>query len=189
MCVDSLSDVKRLETLKGFSIAEVLLALFIMTVGMLAISGLLVSSMKHSTGARDEIIATELAQEGIELVRNVRDNDVASGGTGFTAFDSSKKHCRIDYEDDVDSLDCSSSQGSDSRYYLQYSGGFYAHFNEDKERYSRYVHIDYDGSDGAVVKSIVYWGDFVPSSSGNTESCTSANQCVFTESELRTQSK
>lgn len=180
--------------LKGFLLAEVLVASFVLIIGLLATSALITTSLRNSFDNRDSIIAIELAQEGIELVRNVRDNNFISGGTGFAAFSNSTKHCRIDYNDSFDYLDaatvdpnvnCNSSVGPASRYYLQYNSGtgFYEH-GSSQEKFSRYIYIDYNvpgpGSENALVRSFVYWGIDMPSGASTTD-CNLANKCVFTE--------
>ena len=88
------------ETPAGFSLGEVLLAGFVLTVGLLSISALMAKSLKNSFENRDSIIAVELAQEGVELVRNVRDNSFIADADGFAKF-SGNKHCRIDYNDPI----------------------------------------------------------------------------------------
>jgi Tfp pilus assembly protein PilV len=182
---------------RGFSLGEVLLAGFVLTTGLLSISALMVKSLQNSFENRDTIIAVELAQEGVELVRNVRDNDLAAGNDGFTAFSNLDKHCRINYNDSSSSLDCNSSQGSASRYTLQYSVGFYQHNNTSAERFSRYIYINKvtSGSEiNALVRSFVYWGDslWTPGGmgavggrgTGYSGNCTIAKKCVFTEVNL-----
>lgn len=61
---------------KAFTIIETLVAI---TILMIAISGPLSSSFRAltaSTAARDQMTANFLAQEAIEMVRNVKDNNV-----------------------------------------------------------------------------------------------------------------
>ncbi len=173
--------------LKGFSVAEVIVSSFVLTIGLVAVTALIANSLRNSFESRDTVLAVELAQEGIELVRNVRDNDFAASGTGFADF-SNDKHCRIDYDDSLTSLDCDASFGSSSRYRLQYRAGFYGHFDTTPERFSRYIYIDYSdpGADqeNAFVRSFVYWGTFVPPSTGAIDNCTIANKCIFTEIKL-----
>lgn len=169
--------------LRGFSTPEVLLSVFVVSIGLVTIIAVMSGSLRYSFVNRDTVIATDLAQEGVELVRNVRDNDFASGGAGFTAF-SNNKHCRIDWNDSVNSLDCQAGQGVASRYYLQYAGGMYAHFGTGQERYTRYVYVDYSAAGGehALVRSFVVWGGgALPPSTGNPASCTLANSCVYSE--------
>lgn len=178
---------------KAFSTGEVILAMFVLSVGLLATMALVSKSLKHSFISRDIIIASELAQEGIELVRNVRDNDFARGNNGFGSFDKNLPYCRIDYDDSSSSLDCKNASQSpgnpsgESRYALQYQGGMYAHTGGTRERFSRALYIDYDDSGSAtdahaLVRSFVYWGDASPPpNSGDSDGCTQSRSCVFTE--------
>lgn len=173
---------------------EVILSMFIVSIGLVTITAVISGSLRYSYKNQDVIIATDLAQEGVELVRNVRDNNFAGGGTGFASFSpSANHHCRIDWNDPNTSLDCASSQGTASRYYLQYAGGFYAHGSgATQERYSRYIYINYTSNaqgDRALVRSFVFWGNAtftgnspLPASSGSD--CTTVNSCVYSETFL-----
>lgn len=60
---------------KGFLLADVMIAVFITTSALVAIMAAMSPSLKTEFFKRDEIIATGLAQEGIELIRNIRDNN------------------------------------------------------------------------------------------------------------------
>lgn len=176
---------------KGFSLLEVLLSVFVMSVGLMVIVAVINGSLAYSYDTRDNIIATELAQEGVELVRNVRDNDFAQLNDGFTDFDGNE-HCRIDWDDAVTSLDCIGGRGAESRYYLQYAGGLYAHINTTEERYSRFIYIGYQSGGGvkrAVVRSFVVWGDFTTGTgdipnNGDPARCNLSTSCVYTETFL-----
>lgn len=162
---------------------EVVLSLFVLSVGMVTIVEVLSQSLKYSYSTRDTIIATELAQEGVELMRNERDNDFVALHNGFTSF--TDPHCHIDWNDG--SLTCWSSQGANSRYYLQYVGGRYGHSNTTQERYSRYINIQLSGSgvdERARVRSFVFWGAFTIGSipaDGNPTNCSASTTCVYTE--------
>lgn len=176
----------------AFSTGEVLLAMFVLSIGLVTVVALVSKSLKHSLFSRDVIIAAELAQEGVELVRNIRDNDFAAGNDGFDtsrSFKNNEKYCRADFNDPADSLDCDrtdSPRRSPSRYYLQYQDDFYGHYSSTKERFSRFLYVDYDtpgaGNKNALVRSFVYWGDAdLPPDSGDPSDCVPANSCVFTE--------
>ncbi len=185
--------------LKGFSIGEVLLAAFVLTSGLLATSALMSTSLHNSFETRDAIIATQLSQEGVELVRNVRDNDFAKGRDGFTGFNAGHKHCRIEYNDPLPpppppptDMDCRGSLGSTSRYTLHYNvSGFYEHTGSSTERFSRYIYRDYSNSDKtATIRSFVYWGNVTDpdmfalsdvGTTGITVDCVIAKKCVYTE--------
>ncbi|MEI7621826.1 MAG: prepilin-type N-terminal cleavage/methylation domain-containing protein, partial [Candidatus Moraniibacteriota bacterium] len=62
----------------GFSLVEVLIALLILTMGITALVAMLAKNNKEIIATRDQLIATNLAQEGAELVRNNWDNDNTS---------------------------------------------------------------------------------------------------------------
>lgn len=177
----------RKKRLRGFSFGETLLSAFILATGMTVIVATISKSLGDSLESRDAVIASELAQEGVELVINVRDNDFAAGGNGFTGFDNGRKHCRRSYDDTGNSVDCDSNQGSASRYTLSYVGDAYKHSDSAESRFSRYIYIDYDvpgpGQENAMVRSFVYWdGLFTPpNSGGSSANCTLENKCVFTE--------
>lgn len=171
---------------KGFSLLEVLLSVFVMSVGLMTIVAVINGSLAFSYDTRDNIIATELAQEGVELVRNVRDNDFAAGNDGFTSFDNSQ-HCRISVGT---SLTCRNNRENANRYYLQYAGGIYDDINNTEERYSRFIYINYQSGGGvkrATVRSFVFWGDFTENripDTGTTGNCESSPTCVYTETFL-----
>ncbi len=130
---------------KGFSIGEVMVAMFILLVGIVDAVFLTVRSIDNMKGSRDAVIATLLAQEGVELVRNVRDNNVTQEtcGTGTercTAFDPESDYnwpsynvstftsCTIDYATSGASsrLVCS-GVSPDDKLYLNTETGMYSH--------------------------------------------------------------
>lgn len=175
----------RQSKLRGFSLIESLLSIFVMSVGLMTIVAVIGGSLRSSYDTQDTIIAAELAQEGVELVRNVRDNDFVAGNDGFSDFDN-KKHCRIDWRA---TLDCQANQGGNSRYTLQYVGGAYGHGGSGETRFARYLYIDHSGSGAdqrAVVKSFVSWGTFDISriNNGDPDRCNESTTCVYTESFL-----
>ena len=195
------------KTVRAFSILEVVLSASVLSIGMLAMVAVMSGSLARVLNSQKVIIATELAQEGAELVRNFRDNDLAAGGNGFNRFSNNKPHCFVNWDDSVTvDMDCKNngtgSPGANNnrpRYYLQYVNGFYKHSNVTEESFSRYVYID-DQQHGngsneyAIVRSFVYWGNqgsttyFDPNNTGDpangTHACTLANKCVYVESLL-----
>jgi len=60
----------------GFTLVETLVAVSIFTVSAMALMVVLSDSVANSTYAKKKIIATYLAQEGIEYMRNMRDTYV-----------------------------------------------------------------------------------------------------------------
>ncbi len=60
---------------KGFSLAEVVIALGILSFGLIGISSLLLQNMQVENLTKNYVVASMLAQEGVELVRNIRDEN------------------------------------------------------------------------------------------------------------------
>lgn len=170
---------------------------FVLTVGLTATTALISSSLRYSFDNRDAVIATQLAQEGVELMRNVRDQNFAiqadggNGGDGFQGFSEGQKNCRVD----ANGMTCFSSQGgpSSQRYYLSAptNPGAGGRFTDTGSvtRFARYVYVEYNNTDKtARVVSYVFWDwtngasmpSFVPSN-GTVDNCTLANKCVFSE--------
>ena len=60
---------------KGFSLLEVTVVIFIVIVGLIGVLALATQSIKVTNYNKNELIASKLAQEGIEMVRNTRDTN------------------------------------------------------------------------------------------------------------------
>ena len=180
--------------MRGFSINEVMISMFIVSVGLLTVIGLFSSGFLNSALDRDRIVAADLAQEGAELVKNVRDNDLVSGSNGFVDFPV-QTHCQIDYNDTV--FTCYPDVNDpDQKFSLDISGEYYASSNT-AQKFSRYVNIAYSSANEAAdVVSVVYWnrswstdiktsnGGFVSGNNVDLTNCTVANKCVYSRLRL-----
>lgn len=65
---------------RGFALMEVIVALFLITTGIIGSYVLINSSISSTTLASHRFTAAYLAQEGVELVRNIRDTNWLQGG-------------------------------------------------------------------------------------------------------------
>jgi len=63
----------------GFTLIETIVAITIFTVGSLAAVGVIGQSLKLPKKTQDQVVAAHIAQEGIEIVRNIRDSNFTSG--------------------------------------------------------------------------------------------------------------
>lgn len=61
---------------QGFALIETLVAVFIIFIGLTAAFTAAQTSLQSSIRARDEVIAFYLAQEGFELIKNIRDSNI-----------------------------------------------------------------------------------------------------------------
>lgn len=71
---------------KGQTFVEVLVALGVIIVITTAISGIVINSMSNSRFSKDQNLATQYAQEGMEIVRRLRDNDYITFRTYNTTY-------------------------------------------------------------------------------------------------------
>ena len=70
----------------AFSLLETIVVLAVVTIGLLSIMTLMTNSLKAQTLNRNTLVAYNLAQEGLELIRNVRDTNWRSGLTWNQGF-------------------------------------------------------------------------------------------------------
>lgn len=181
---------KNRKTMKGFSLGEVLLSIAVLTVGLLPMLGALIGALNTSLDSQETVIASGLAQEGAELVLNVRDNGVLSIDDAFAAFQPGNRTCRIDYDDvvlsnpAVNNIDCGPSGGDATFYDLLVPSGAYFHDSNatTSGKFKRKIFINYTPAmNRATVISAVYWsGSYVPTPANVEADCVSSNMCVRT---------
>lgn len=63
----------------GFSLIEVLAVLFIVSVSLIGLVSLIIQNIQAQTINKNNLIAYNLAQEGVELIRQVRDSNWRTG--------------------------------------------------------------------------------------------------------------
>lgn len=69
---------------QGFTLVETLVALMILLTAVVSVISLIGDSLHKMYYARDEVLAVNLAQEGIEMVRQVRDTNMLGGSAWLT---------------------------------------------------------------------------------------------------------
>lgn len=192
---------------RGFSIGEVLISSFLLLVGITAATALIVQDMREAFDARDTIIAAQLAQEGIELVRNVRDTNIARTVycDGHEPYDCTSDHrpfyqflhtSKTDYWIDSQISDGAYNlkQGSPT-YQLYMDSATYEFTHEQSSNeathFKRRITMDPDGlgnndtdfSDNEViVYSFVTWDGRTPPS--DIVECTTSKKCAFAKNTL-----
>src|SRR3989338_10456135 len=65
---------------KGFTLIEVIVAVFVLTIGVVGVFALVNQTMAASSILTSRLIAAYLAQEGIEIARNIRDGNFLEAG-------------------------------------------------------------------------------------------------------------
>lgn len=115
---------QRVKFKKGFSLVEIITILFIVSLGLVGILSLIVQNIQSQSYNKNNLIAYQLAQEGIELIRKVRDSNWKAGFPATTNL--SPHEYFMDYRNNIPIRH--EPQASDAELILkQDSDGFYFH--------------------------------------------------------------
>jgi prepilin-type N-terminal cleavage/methylation domain-containing protein len=171
---------------KGFSFIEVMLAVFLIVVGIVAAISLMAKSMKESLDSRSQIIAGLLAQEGVELVRNIRDNNWVQTppATTFSNLPTiDRTDCVIDFASaNLPDASCTAAQSA-VPLYIAVNGFYNKSASGAQTKFRRKIDIDYDTNvaataNTAIATSMVTWlGGAYPS----VANCNSSNKCAYAQ--------
>ena len=124
---------------KGFSLIEVITAIFILTVGIGGSFSLIYQTLSAVYGVRSELEASFLAQEGVEIVKNLRDNAwLESRAATSTSWLANLSQAGGNYEADYSSQYLSQAYSS-SDYLKINSDGYYNSSSGDNTNFTREI--------------------------------------------------
>ena len=83
----------------GFTFIELIIVFFVLTVGVLGVFRFVQYPISRIPVNESQLAATYLAQEGMELVRNMRDTNFLKGDPYNTGLDDCANGCIMDYDD------------------------------------------------------------------------------------------
>lgn len=140
---------------KGFGLLETIVAIGILSMGAGAIVLLLVQSLATTSVSQSRLVAAHLSQEGLEVVRNIRDSNWIQGLSWDDGIPASAD-LNVDYDSDKSDLD-NKPDG------LSFDGSFYTHSVSPNTSFERHLEISYptdgEGIQFMKVKSIVRWSE------------------------------
>lgn len=177
---------------------EVVITLFVVTVGIIGVVMLISNSIVHSADSRNQIIATELAQEGLELMRNIRDNNLKNSEAFDKDISAVANGCvdlntqTANSSDSVAplaplSLVCPNPGADNHQLYYRDAPGYYNYVHDATYPFTRFYRgitsttrnngTPADTSDDYIeVSSMVVWGNGTfPAESA----CTPALKCLY----------
>ena len=144
----------------GFSLIDVVMAVSVITVGLIGVMSLIVQNVQASRVNKDFLVASMLAQEGIELVRNIRDTNWLKMGTdwddGFYDGTGNPYTFIIDkdglLDDTVNLID-------NAVLLLDDANNFYAHSGDRNTNFKRLITIEQPtvNPDYLIIKALVQW--------------------------------
>ncbi|TSC95583.1 MAG: hypothetical protein Athens101410_457 [Parcubacteria group bacterium Athens1014_10] len=141
---------------KAQTLIEVITVLGIITMALVAILSLGAASINFSGQSKEEVIASNLAREGIEILRSFRDDNWLINEDAFKNLDDG--YWVINYNDPgLEDLADSNDISACANCQLYFKEGFYNHDSEGViTPYKRLINIITNG-DGKKVISRVSW--------------------------------
>ncbi|MBI2003196.1 MAG: hypothetical protein HYU05_01225 [Candidatus Wildermuthbacteria bacterium] len=141
---------------KGFTLLEVLVATFFITVGATGAFKLIQRTVVLSSGNTQKLQAAYLAQEGMEVVRNIRDANIVKGSKGqsvlWTAgLENCAQGCQADYNDQ--------RLSPYSGIFLRSNGSSYSYDEGANTLFQRKITVVQSGTDILAIQSEVLWND------------------------------
>ncbi len=128
------------KNLGGFTLIEVLTAIFLIVVGVIAALSLILQTISYTNLSSSKLVASYLVQEGIEIVRNIRDTNWLEEEDWKTGLGDD------DWEADYTSQNLTDIYDGD---FLKINGGFYNYTSGADTKFTRKITIVSD-TDGAA---------------------------------------
>ena len=82
----------------GFTVVELIITIVILAFGILGLYGFFYPSIVLTSNFPLHLTANNLAQEGIEIVKNIRDNNILALRQWADGFDICTAGCQLDYK-------------------------------------------------------------------------------------------
>jgi prepilin-type N-terminal cleavage/methylation domain-containing protein len=108
---------------KGFTLLETMFAILIVSIGILGINNGMNFAIKNTRLARENFAGTYLAQEGVEIVKNIRDNNWVNDRQWDNGLTSCGSGCHADYATTTLSAGAGNAFKLDANGFYNYSSG------------------------------------------------------------------
>ena len=149
---------------EGFTLIELVIAIFILVVAIIGVYNSFSTVVILTAGASSRFTAAYLAQEGIEIVRNIRDNNWLNDrdwttGLSDTSTDCSNG-CEADYKTGTSSGPTLAPWVSDGNYLNIRDNTFYSYDNFGDiaaTKFKRKITITPAGTDVLKVSVLITW--------------------------------
>lgn len=145
----------------AFSLVEIIVVLFIISLGLVGVLSLIVQNIQSQNLNKNNLVAYQLAQEGIELIRRVRDTNWKNGQEWDHELNAASYY--IDYLDTKPHrIDNSSEIPNKSKLYQDLEG-YYYHDNAAPSSlfsgFRRLISIVNLDDDSIYVRARITWAE------------------------------
>ncbi|PIT94453.1 hypothetical protein COT98_03570 [Candidatus Falkowbacteria bacterium CG10_big_fil_rev_8_21_14_0_10_39_9] len=150
----------------AFSLLETVVVLFIVSIGLVSILSVTVDSVRAQNLNKNSLVAYHLAEEGLELVKNVRDTNFIQNTTStpiawnrYIEGESGSNKYRVDYAT-FEPVVVSNIAEAKLQLSAGANPGFYLHNTSSPDSmFSRMITIDPINASSSAITSLVEWMD------------------------------
>ena len=143
----------------GFNLIEVMAAVSVVAIGLVGILSLVSQNVRVQYTYKNTLVASQLAQEGLELVRSVRDKNWLTGEEYYQgiAIPDGTSTSTI-YFDGTDIATSSVNDIDDSQANLKIDNGYYVHGTGSSTIFNRIVvTVNDSAASSTITKARVQW--------------------------------
>jgi len=145
---------------KGFTLIELLITITVISVGILGAYTAIQQAISTIDYARSRLTAAFLAQEGLEIIKNIRDTNLLEPGVVWSEGLSSGEY-EIDYQDvrylSPSLSNCSGCDYASLEFLKKLDGDLYNYSTGEKTKYKRKVLIEDIDPEHIRATVTVYW--------------------------------
>lgn len=147
---------------KGFTLAELMIAIFVFTVGILGAYVAIQQSSQFIKHTSNHLTAAYLAQEGVEIIKNIRDTNFLEKHLGYDSNNPWDEGFETDgcYEIDWNMVYEQVDPGiltCASRYLKLDTNGTYNYSTDVPTKFQREIWVSSDGPDAKLITVKVKW--------------------------------
>ena len=141
----------------GQTLVELMIAMSVMSIGFLGVFAVLSNSLGLNRVVANQYIAANLAVEGIEIVKNIIDSNVARGREWNIGLPDGK----FGVQYDTGTLEDMNKDWANQKLPLNFGpdSGIYSYEPGTPTNFVRIITIDYLSTDEIQVNSVVTWRD------------------------------
>ena len=140
---------------RGFTLVEVLVALVLLSTALVPVFMLASDSIRLTERIKNSLISANLAQEGVEIVRALRDANWFNGVAFQTGLDGCTEGCVVQYDSTALNTDILPS----APLLYDVSTGLYQYSTGEPSLFSRKITITIISPEQMKVESEINWND------------------------------